>query len=61
MFYCYCQKIYLTGGFFIFLSMAGHILDLYCVQLLNGAPFCENYTKFYFDAKHLEKGLNVGE
>ena len=22
------------------------------------APFCENYTKFYFDAKHLEKGLN---
>ena len=38
--------------------VAGHILDLYCVQLLNTAPFGENYTKLYFDAKHLEKGLN---
>ena len=37
-----------------------HILDLYCVRLLNVAPFCKNYTKFYFDAKHLEKGLNTG-
>ena len=37
---------------------AGHILDLYCVRLLNVALFCENYTKLYFDAKHLEKGLN---
>ena len=35
-----------------------HILDLYCVQLLNAAPFCKNYTKLCFDAKHLEKGLN---
>ena len=39
---------------------SGHILDLYCVRLSNAAPFCENYTKFYFDAKHLEKGLNTG-
>ena len=23
-------------------------------------PFCENYAKFYFDAKHLEKLLNGG-
>ena len=35
-----------------------HILDLYCVQLLNATPFCKNYTKLCFDAKHLEKGLN---
>ena len=35
-----------------------HILDLYCVRLSNAAPFCENYTNLYFDAKHLEKGLN---
>ena len=41
-----------------FLLPAGHILDLYCIRLLNAAPFCENYTKLYFDAKHLEKGLN---
>ena len=34
---------------------SGDILDLYCVQLSNAAPFCENYTKLYFDAKHLEK------
>ena len=33
--------------------MPGHILDLYCVRLLNAAPFCENYAKLYFDAKHL--------
>ena len=32
---------------------AGHILDLYRI-----APFYENYTKLYFDAKHLKKGLN---
>ena len=23
-------------------------------------PFCENYGKLYFDAKHLEKWLNRG-
>ena len=28
------------------------------MQLSNTAPFCKNYTKLYFDAKHLEKGLN---
>ena len=38
----------------------GHILDLYCIIPLNAARFCENYTKLYFDAKHLEKGLNSG-
>ena len=32
---------------------AGHILDLYRV-----APFCENYAKLYFNAKHLKRGLN---
>ena len=26
----------------------------------NAAPFRENYAKLYFDAKHLEKGLNRG-
>ena len=40
--------------------MSGHILDLYCVRLSNAAPFCKNYTKHFFDAKHLEKGLNRG-
>ena len=39
---------------------SGHILDLFCVRLSKAVPFCENYTKFYFDAKHLEKGLNRG-
>ena len=23
-------------------------------------PFCKNYAKLYFDAKHLEKGFNKG-
>ena len=31
---------------------AENILDLYRVRLSNAAPFCENYTKFYFDTKH---------
>ena len=35
----------------------GPNLDLLCVQQLGTAPFCENYAKLYFDAKHLEKGL----
>ena len=38
----------------------GHILDLYCIRLSKVAPFCENYTKLYFDVKYLEKGLNRG-
>ena len=37
-----------------------HILELYCVRLSNAAPLCKNYAKLYFDAKHLEKGLNGG-
>ena len=28
-----------------------HILDLYCIWLLNTVPFCENYAKLYFDPK----------
>ena len=41
-------------------SFTGHILDLYCIRLSNAAPFYNNYAKLYFDAKHLEKGLNKG-
>ena len=37
---------------------SGPNLDLLCVQQSGAAPFCENYAKLYFDAKHLEKGLN---
>ena len=37
--------------------LAGHILDLYLVRLSNAVPFCENYTKLYFDEKHLKKGI----
>ena len=33
-------------------AMSGHILDLNCVHLSNDLPFCENYAKLYFDAKH---------
>ena len=29
--------------------------DLLCIQQSDAAPFCENYAKLYFDAKHLEK------
>ena len=35
-------------------------LNLLCVRQSNAASFCENYAKLYFDAKHLEKGLNKG-
>ena len=34
---------------------AGPNLYIFCVQLLNAAPFCENYAKIYFDAKQLEE------
>ena len=37
---------------------SGPNLDLFCVRISNAAPFCEDYAKLYFDAKHLEKGLN---
>ena len=39
---------------------AGRILDLYCVQLSKAAHICKNFTKLYFDAKHLEKGFKRG-
>ena len=28
------------------------------IQLLDASHCCENYTKLYFDVKHLEKRLN---
>ena len=37
---------------------SGPNLDLLCVQQSRAVSFCENYAKLYFDAKHLEKGLN---
>ena len=36
-------------------TTTGQILDLYCVRLLNAAPFWKTYAKLYFDAK---EGLN---
>ena len=41
-----------------FALQAGPNADLLCVRQSDAAPFCENYTKLYFDVKHLEKGLN---
>ena len=38
----------------------GPNLDLFCIQLLNAGPFCENYAKLRNDTNHLEKGLNRG-
>ena len=35
-------------------------LIVLCIQHSSAAPFWENYAKFYFDAKHLEKRLNKG-
>ena len=32
----------------------------YYRPILRSTIECENYTKLYFDAKHLEKGLNRG-
>ena len=40
---------------------AGHILDLYCIRLSKASPFYENYTKLYFNLKHLKKGLNKSD
>ena len=40
--------------------LSGPNLDLLCIWQSDTAPFCENYAKLYFDAKHLEKGLNRG-
>ena len=37
---------------------SGYILDLYRVRLSNAVHFWKNYAKIYFDARHLEKGLN---
>ena len=32
--------------------------DLLCIWQSNTVPFCENYAKLCFYAKHFEKGLN---
>ena len=40
--------------------MAGPNLDLLCVHQSDARPFCKNYAKIYFNAKHLEKELNKG-
>ena len=36
----------------------GPNLDLFYVRLSNAVPFSENYAELYFNAKHLERGLN---
>ena len=33
-------------------------LHLLCIQQSDINPFCENYAKLCFDAKHLDKGLD---
>ena len=43
----------------LFVNLTRPNLDLLCVWQSDAVPFCENYTKLYFDAKHLEKGLVV--
>ena len=42
------------------MGISGHILDPYCVRLLNAAPFCENYMKLWCNAKHLGGGGGGG-
>ena len=46
--------------YYIIYIYIGEIVDLHCVPLsnVNTAPFCENYTRLYFDAKHIEQALN---
>ena len=50
------NDLYFLNYLLIFLQ-SGPNLDLFCVQQLNAAPFCENYAKLYFEVKHLEKEL----
>ena len=45
---------------FISSKNPGPNLDLLCVWQSDDALFCENYAKLYFNAKHLEMGLNMG-
>ena len=58
---CFLDWMYDHATFDALLYLPGHILDLYCIQLSNTAPFCKNYATLYFDAKYLEKGLKGGE
>ena len=38
---------------YVEMPSSGLNLYLLCVQQSGAAPFCENYAKLYFDAKHL--------
>ena len=49
---CYFPSLLITYDIFLWAT------GLLRIRQLNAAPFCENYTKLYFDAKDLEKGLN---
>ena len=53
-------KVYIYIYIYIH-NNTGPNLDLLCVQQSHAAPFCENYAKLYFNAKHLEKGSNRGQ
>ena len=39
--------------------IAGPNLELLCRLQLDAAHFCENFAKFYFDAKHFRKGILI--
>ena len=51
---------FLGMPFILYYLQALIYLDLLCVRQLDAAPFCENYAKLYFDAKHSENRLNRG-
>ena len=40
--------------------LTGPNLDPLCIWQLDATPFCENYEKPYFYAKHLEKKIEQG-
>ena len=41
-------------------KISGPNIDLLCVWISDTVPFCENHANLYFDAEHLEKGLQRG-
>ena len=54
--YIYLYIIYIGHNVYYIYIYIRHML--YCVRLSPTSPFSENYTKLYFDAKHLERELN---
>ena len=55
--FCYQMVLYLANFSANCNGLPSPNLDLSCIRQSDAVPFCENYAKLYFYAKHSTQGV----